>query len=204
MDLICARKWTIWFSDEGAKFKIELSDGREFTSDSVFGAINRICHLPSDLFSHFSKENQTYVESEFHALLLSFLNEIPGPVLNQPSPRWLAGYMAYDAEWKKMANESGLPLYRSIWNTSDDSSIDYSTGQVKTVIIVNNQTIPNSLDQATQRACLRLAERTNCKILEVYFEEIDQTKYFLRATPFVNFQNGGKELVNTIRSLLVN
>jgi hypothetical protein len=204
MDLIGARKWTVWLSDNEKKFSIELSDGRQFSTDTVFGAINRVNHLPSEVFSSFGEDDQVYGESEFHALFLSFLTEIPGPVLNRPSPRWLAGYMAYDVEWKKMANRVGLPLYKNLWQSRDYTPEDYSRSNQNAVIIVNDQVISKDLDLKTQTACKLLAENTNSQLLEIFFEEVNNTNYFCSATPFVNLQRGGQVLVNTVKSMFIN
>ena len=201
-DLIGARKWTVWLDESGQTFSIQLMDGRELESQEIWGAINRVNILPADLLAQFSETDRSYGESEFHALFLAFLSQLPGPVLNPPGLRWLGGFSASELEWKSMASSAGMELYTSSWQSQEYEYQDYSRTTMHEIIVADNQLMTESFDTNTASASIKLASLAGCPLLQILFQEISNKLYFHSATPFVNFTQGGENLVNTVQRML--
>jgi hypothetical protein len=71
-----------------------------------------------DVAPGFSPTDQRYAVMEMHALLLSWLTAVPGPVVNRPSPRGLTGTARGPIEWHALAARAGLPVRCARFTTS--------------------------------------------------------------------------------------
>ncbi|HEV2753193.1 MAG TPA: hypothetical protein VGV36_05080, partial [Solirubrobacteraceae bacterium] len=87
-DLLRARRWHHRVDSDGATVEITLADGRVVRSAQLRGVVNRLTTVPP-LEAPVVPADREYAEQERQALWLSWLEALPGPVLNRPTPQGL-------------------------------------------------------------------------------------------------------------------
>src|SRR5947208_1950032 len=87
---------------------IMLADGRVIDSEAICGTLNRLQLVPSEHLYGANATDRQYAQQELHALFLSWLTGLPGPVLNQPTPQGLSGAWRHLSEWTWIAGQAGL------------------------------------------------------------------------------------------------
>ncbi|MCP9488990.1 MAG: hypothetical protein MSC31_03845 [Solirubrobacteraceae bacterium MAG38_C4-C5] len=107
-ELLRARTWHHAVGTDGASAGIVLADGRTIDSREVVGTLNRLTAVPP-LSGPVAADDREYAAQELHALWLSWLAALPGPVLNRPTPYSLCGLWLDGAQWALRAGRAGLP-----------------------------------------------------------------------------------------------
>lgn len=83
----------------------------------VCATLNRVRWLPPAAAGFASANDREYAAAERHALLMSVLAALPGPVVNGPVPPSLAGADLTPAGWLALAASVGLPVRRTVLTT---------------------------------------------------------------------------------------
>ncbi len=97
--------WDHRVGNDGTASRLTLGDGRVVDSGEIRGTLNRLQVAPPPPLA---AEDREYGFHELSALLMSWLASLPGPMLNPPDTRGLAGAWRSPAEWAVLAAEAGL------------------------------------------------------------------------------------------------
>ena len=89
---------------------LQLGDGRELRLDAEVVTFNRAHSVRALDFAGASEADRLYAIAERRALLMSWLDSLPGPVVNRVDPSGLAGFEADDVAWRVEAARCGLPV----------------------------------------------------------------------------------------------
>lgn len=108
-ELVLAPRWRHAMDSGRVGTELTLADGRQFRTDSVGLVFQRIQQLEMPQFARSNPDDREYAVTEMHALLLSWLEGLPGPVVNRAGPRGLCGVDRSPLEWMTLATRAGLP-----------------------------------------------------------------------------------------------
>jgi hypothetical protein len=103
--------------DRGASLVLGLADGSRLEPGPGTVVLNRLTHAAAPQFAGAAREDQEYASMETHALWLSMLASLPGPVINQPDAQGLAGRPVSRPGALLTAGKAGLPAARYLAST---------------------------------------------------------------------------------------
>ena len=207
--LVAAARWEHRLRGEVAEVDITLADGRRISSGHARPVLNRLRFVPTFQLATMAGDDRDYAAQEFQALFLSWLWAHPGPMLNRPSPQFLAGHWRHPAAWAALAARAGLsaPPYRQ---RSDDPPAGPAVpsaagGQGSgrppvTVLVVGGQVVAGQAAAAPPlEACRRLAELTGDELLGIELVPLERGRWELRsATPVPDLRAGGEPLLDAL------
>lgn len=211
-DLAGAR-WDHRLGDDELTTELRLADGRTIANDDIRGTLNRLTHAPPELAGLLAPADRDYGYAEFSALILSWLAALPGPILNPPTTRGLAGAWRSGAEWAGLAVEAGLPC-APILVDSDAAPAVGDAGWVEwppfaplaeDAIVVGSVVFSaRRLAPATRDACRLLSELAGAPLLGLAFDGASQTTIpqLRGATTLPDLRAGGDALVTALASEL--
>jgi hypothetical protein len=209
---------TLWEHRLGAAgdaVTIRLADGRTMCSDTLRGALNRLVSVPPGAHIRAQPADRDYAMQELHALYMSWLRALPGPILNPPTGQCLSGEHRHASEWTALAARAGLPVScyrqsssdpRSAWGT-DQSGAPQPWGQparpVHTVLVVGGHVVGEAAPPAVQAGCRRLAHLVHTPLLGVDFAAGEAGPWtFVGATPAPDLRLGGEPLLDVLSAVL--
>jgi hypothetical protein len=111
-DLALAPRFSHVLDEDRAETHIQLRDGTRIRSDAVGIVLNRLQYVQVPQFQRSNAADRDYASMEMFALLLSWLESLPGPVINPGSSAGLGGPARHPLEWFKLASEAGLRTLR--------------------------------------------------------------------------------------------
>ena len=111
-ELVLAPQWRHVMDSGHVGTELTLADGRRLCTDSMGLVFQRIQQFEMPQFARANADDREYAVTEMHALLLSWLEGLPGPVVNPAGPRGLCGADRSRLEWMKLAATAGLPPRR--------------------------------------------------------------------------------------------
>lgn len=196
-----ARLWEHRVGRDGSRFRCVLSNGHIIDSAQVKGAINRISWYSQGMLNRAIPEDRDYASQELFALYLSWLNALPGPVLNRPAPQGLCGRWRHESEWVWLAAQAGLPVatYHQGGETSVNAISKNAMSFGSTVIVLGDDVIGAHVPEDIRRGCRRLAELADTGLLGVDFlSEGEHPWVFAGATPMPDLRWGGARLIESL------
>ncbi|HEX6664977.1 MAG TPA: hypothetical protein VF081_00100 [Solirubrobacterales bacterium] len=107
-ELFLGSRFTHRLDEGGVGTEILCAGGRRLDSASLLGLACRLTHTMPPQFASAPQADRDYAAMESHALLLSWLQSLPCPVVNPASPRSLNGPAMGLLEWLSLAAASGL------------------------------------------------------------------------------------------------
>jgi hypothetical protein len=196
--LACALRWDHRVGHTGASVDIVLAGGRHISGNSVKGALNRLVTLPSEQFQNASPADRDYAVQELYALFLSWLEALPGAVLNRPSANGLSGPWRPVSEWVWLAGRASLPTSSYLRSHTDPPEIEtgrlpFPLGTVTASAIVVGDEVVGRRPPGLDAGCLRLARLTRSDILGVDFAHMQGAWRFVGATPVPDLRVGGSD-----------
>jgi hypothetical protein len=207
--LAYALRWEHRLGRAGDMVEITLADGRLVHSEEVRGVVNRLSCLPTQHLAAAALDDRAYAAQELHALFLSWLHVIRGPVLNRPTAASLAGPWRSPAEMVFLAAECGLPTvpYRhSTDDGTDPSSPGWSSGPTdgpaRSALVVGRQVVGAPGGPETAEGCRRLAVTLGAGLLGVEFAATDEGWAFTGASVLPDLRQGGAALLRGLESAL--
>jgi hypothetical protein len=198
--------WEHRLGVDGACTRLTLGDGRVIDSHEIQGTLNRLQLAP---LLPLAPEDRDYGFHEMSALMMSWLASLPGPVLNPPDTRGLAGAWRSPAEWAQLTAEAGLPAAHVTVDTAADWSPDGGGWRmwppfsqiIEDVIVVGQAVFAlESVDESTLAGCRQLACLAQTPILGLVFScaTCGGTPEVSGATPLPDLRAGGPELVEAL------
>jgi len=192
-------------SNKGVQTEIVLADGRRINSSSVRGTINRIITLPTAQFDTAGPKDYAYAEQELYALFLSWLNGLPGWMINRPTPQCLSGAWLHPIEWTSQAAQVDLPTAPYLFDELHPGGANMlpSGGVQKTVIVYSKSCFGVEPPESIQAGCVRLAEMENANLLGVHFLVFPNNEWvFYHASSHPDLRWGGEALLDALANSL--
>ena len=201
-DLEGAVRWEHRVTRSGAaSIDIELMDGRRVGSREPMGVLNRLAFVPTARLNAIAGPDCEYAVQEMNAFFLSWLNALPGRVLNRPKPQGLGGNWRHPSGWAVLAGRAGLspaPYHQSCESDPDAAWLQSRPPETTVFVIGRQAVVARRLPAGVEEGCLRLAEAAREDLLGIDF--IDGT--FVGASPRPDLQLGGDRLVDVLADAL--
>lgn len=131
--------------------------GVDWTVAELGGVVTRLPWITEAELPHIHAEDQAYVAAEMNALLVAWLDELPCPVLNRPSPACLSGPAWRPEHWLRLALRLGLPA---------DSGPRIGTAEPASIHVIGAEVV-GAADAAQADGCRRLAAAAGLEYLRV-------------------------------------
>lgn len=200
--------WEHRLDASGTHLKITLPGGRVVCSSRVRGAINRLLMPAPGIAEQAAASDKEYAQAELQAFYLSWLNGLPGVVINRPTPIGLCGSWYHPSEWAYRASRAGLPVaaYRQSAHDAPDhcyrSRLPEGAARLNLIAFrgeVFGGERRERLPETLVRSCARLAANAKAELLgiELYAAE-DGAWTFANATPCPDLSAGGKSLLQSL------
>ncbi len=203
-------RWEHRLGADGVRINMTLPDGRRIRNEDVRGVLNRLSYVPFESLLLIHPSDREYVIQELNAFFLSWLDSLPQPMLNRPTPQGLSGQCRHVSEWVWLASEAGLPTF-NYKQSSCDLTLEISVNAkvfpigtpMSTIIVVDGHVIGAPAPPYIQNGCRRLAELSNTELLGVEFSTSTADAWtFASATTFPDLRLGGQALLNVLISVL--
>jgi len=149
-----------------------------------------------------------YVQAEMYAFYLSWVNALPGVVINRPTPLGLCGPWYHASEWVYRASRVGLrtPQYRLSGRESLATTFNTLAPAGATtinVITLGGKVYGGYLPKATAGACSDLAEDAGADLLGItLYLDNDHNWTFAGAVPMPDLAVGGMPLLSALANQL--
>jgi hypothetical protein len=206
--LEAALSWRHPLSADGeAAISITLADGRRIDSRTPVPVLNRLTHVPRLRVDAVGGADRDYAAQEMGAFFLSWLEALPGPVVNRASPQGLGGRWRRRSAWLLAAAQAGLPAapYRQSHASDPDASwmIAPQPGTV-TVFAVGEVAVgPPGLPATILDGCVRLAKASAETLLGVDLAPgPDGRLAVIGASPNPDLRLGGEPLIDALVTVL--
>lgn len=201
-ELAYGRLWEHRVGKQTPSVKIVLSDGRVVSSDAVSGVLNRLLSAPKSLVDFGQEGDRDYAYQELTSFYLSWLETLPGEVINRPEPQGFCGRWRHISEWAMLAQQAGLPAppYRQC--ADDDPAAGYRSlapegAKTEQVIVLKGKLFGAALKQDMAEACVRFARLAQSDLLGIELFE----KQFASATPYPDLTVGGEQMISYLSKI---
>jgi hypothetical protein len=190
----------------GATIEIMLACGRRLSSRTIGGVLNRLSFLPSAWLNRIGGPDRDYAVQEMYALYLSWLNSLPGPLLNPPAPQGLCGNWRHPSAWAALAGRAGLPVARYRQSSEDDPAALWPAAAAvapATLFVVGERVVgqPAALEHLDE-PCRRLALAANVRLLGIDFAPSANGWHFVGASVMPDLIRGGEPLADALAQAL--
>ncbi len=206
--LASGSKWEHRLEGSATQFRVTLPDGRVLCSSKIRGAINRLLSPAPGIEQQAAISDRGYAQAELQAFYLSWLQGLPGIVINRPGPFGLCGPWYHTSEWVCRASRAGLktPAYRQTANDTAEpgyASLAPERATTINVIVFRGEVYGERVAEPTARACAKLAQEARTELLgiEMYAGQDGQWT-FASATPCPSLPAGGMPLVHSLAEAL--
>lgn len=205
--LDAAVRWEHRIASSGAaSVEIGLADGRRLSSREPAGVLNRLAFVPTARLDALGGADRDYAVQEMNALFLSWLNTLPGPVLNRPVPQGLGGNWRHPSAWAVLAGCAGLaaaPYRQSSESDPDAAWLPQRPPETASVFVVSGRVVaPPGMPEPVRDGCLRLAQAAGEALLGIDLAERPGGWEFLGASPRPDLILGGEPLVDALAEAL--
>ncbi len=205
----CALGWEHRLGREPASVSITLHDGRTIDSGQDVAVLNRLGGTPSAHLAA-AEDDRDYARQELHALFLSWLSALPGPVVNRPTPQSLSGGWRHPSHWALLAARAGIAAeYRQ---SSADPPEFPATGRLcdpfaprRSVLVVGERVISvgGDVPGRTAEACRRLRELSGETLLGVELAQSDGELQLDGVTTTPALSPGGDAALDALEAVLL-
>ncbi len=199
-------QWEHRVDASSTHLKIVLPDGRTLCSSRIRGAINRLI-APSPA-QRAAESDKDYAQAELQAFYLSWLNGLPGVVINRPTAVGLCGSWYHPSEWAYRASRAGLPAPTYRQSSHDAPELCYRSlapaGATKlNVIAFQGELFGGTVPESIIRGCTRLAEDAQAQMLGIELYAAENGEWtFAGATPCPELSVGGMPLLQRLAQAL--
>jgi hypothetical protein len=202
-DLAAAERWEHRVGRSGVTLDLTLAGGRRLSSAEVKGGLNRLSFLPSAWVQRIGGAYRDYAIQEMHALYLSWLHALPGPLLNRPPPQGLCGNWRHPSAWAALAARVGLPVAPYRQSSDDDPAELWQPVKVPpaaTGFVVGQRVIaPSEVPAHWHEACRCLARVAGATLLGIDFAPGAQDGWeFSGASVMPDLVRGGEPLTDAL------
>lgn len=212
-DLRDAASWRCEIGEAGNGVVIELADGRRLDSSSTGAVVNRLLVVPPRSAARAPPSDREYVEQEFLAFYVGWLNSFSGVVLNRACPQGLSGAMRTATDWAFRAARAGLEIDLRRERLSDSPETHLGAAQrdpercyvelfVADTYVVTERPYPRAPSSVCE-GCVALARDSGTPLMGVEFGIDAQGRWlFSTANPLSDLRPGGKVLLDALATVL--
>jgi hypothetical protein len=206
-DLAAAERWEHRVGRSGATLALTFAGGEHrLCSRDVRGVLNRLPFLPSAWLQRIGGLDRDYAIQEMHALYLSWLHALPGPLLNRPTPQGLCGNWRHPSAWAVLAAHAGLPVAPYRQSSEDDPAELWqpaSAPPAATVFVVGERVIaPPVVPTQQHEACRRLSRAAGATLLGIDFAPGAEGGWeFSGASVIPDLVRGGEPLADALAEI---
>ncbi len=200
--------WEHRLQRDGTTLTITLSDGRVLNSSQIKGVLNRLVAPSPGTGKWVSETENEYVRSEMFAFYLSWLNGLPGIMINRPTPTCLTGRFLRQSQWLYKAAHAGLKTAPYRVTETDVPQEMYALpmpqGAMRQSLIVAGDAIfPDCVPASVKAGCVLLTREAGMELLgaELYLGENGEW-CFCGATVTPDLRLGGLPLVTRMAAML--
>lgn len=201
-----ALRWEHRLTSAGeASVVLDLGDGRTLSSFQPVGVLNRLTYVPAERLDRVAGPDRDYAVQEMNALFLSWLNALPGPVVNRASPQGLGGAWRHRSSWIALAGEVGLPTARYRQSCADDPVAEWSAPPtLVTLFAVGERVVaPPGTSPELKAGCLRLAKAARETLLGIDMAPGEGSRLqVVNASAVPDLMRGGEPVVDALREVL--
>jgi hypothetical protein len=190
------------------QFRVTLPDGRVLCNSRIRGAINRLLAPAHGIDRQAAVSDREYAQAELYAFYLSWLQGLPGVLINRPGVLGLSGPWYHTSEWVCRASRAGLkaPVYRQ--SAHDTAKRGYASLAPESATTINliafrGEVYGGHVAEPVARACARLAQEATTELLgiELYASQNGEWT-FASATPCPPLSVGGAPLLHSLAEAL--
>jgi hypothetical protein len=189
-----------------ADCEIRLADGALLCSRDTGGVLNRLFGVPTAWIRRLDGDDREYALQEMHALYLSWLHALPGPVLNPPTPQGLCGNWRHISAWTALAVRAGLPV-RPFCQESphEPGGCEHAASAAATLCVIDGRAIgPDVLAAPFGAASVCLARAAGAPLLGIDFAPCPGGMWqMVGASVMPDLINGGDALVDALIDALI-
>ncbi|MBI3521890.1 MAG: hypothetical protein HY071_02170 [Chloroflexi bacterium] len=175
-------------------FTIELADGRNLTEQTVGLVLNRH-HPPSQPLA--TEDDREYAYEESLALFASWMNCLPGPVLNRPVGSGPRGPYRSPAQWRTLARRAGFET-RDPWDAGIEVTEERPTMYA---LLLYGESVGVELPAELRDAARALCQRTQTELVEIRLVAGTEGWTFTDASLDADLRLGGDALLARLREL---
>ena len=178
--------WNLTVVGIGSASQVQLAaaiDGRRVGCDEIEGVITRLGSVDEKELGHIIAEDRSYVAAEMHAFLFAFLEALPCPIVNPPSPTCLYGPNIRALQWRRYARELQIPVAEDL----GDIQPGLASPPVD-VTVIGEQTFGNGPESAILWS-QQLARHVGVSYLMVRYREAQGNLFFVGADPYPRLES---------------
>jgi hypothetical protein len=184
-------RWELRVGADGARARVEITDGTALDLSTLDAVVNRLCWLGAEGFLGATAADRDYATSERYALGLAWLESLGRRVVNRPTGSGLAGTYRSTAAWLTLARTAGLPV---VPYTSDDSTDVFAVDESdRRVLVIDGRvtgspaTAGDPLPAGLQQRLVVIQERSGLDLIEVRLAPAPETAdgWRVRDVPFL-------------------
>ncbi len=189
--------------NDGTSIALKFMDGYGISDHNLRGVLNRLPGPPREIIDRFAPADRDYALQEMTAFYLSWLNSLPCPILNRPTPQGLSGRWFHNSELVLLAHQSGLAtsIYRQ--SAKDPVEDGYKPlappeARIERVVVLDGEVFGAQPPAQVQDACCQFSKLCRTPLLGVDFFIDSGTWIFSHATPLPDYQVGGSRLLQRL------
>ncbi|HXY78839.1 MAG TPA: hypothetical protein VEH47_08495 [Candidatus Acidoferrales bacterium] len=200
-------RWEHRLDGSATQFRVTLPDGRVLCSSRIRGAINRLLAPAPGIDQQAAISDREYAHAELQAFYLSWLQGLPGVMINRPGAVGLCGPWYHTSEWVCRASRAGLkaPVYRQSAHETERGYASLAPEGATTINVIafRGEVYGERVGEPVARACARLAQEARTELLgiELYAGQ-DGEWTFASATPCPGLSVGGMPLLHSLADAL--
>lgn len=201
-------RWEHRIGASGVSLRIELAEGRQIFSRTVYGVLNRLRHVPHwRSIQSICAQDRHYAQQELTAFFIGWISSFRRPILNPATAQGLSGRRRHLAEWVLLASRAGLRTDTYLGSTVSTSHLfrsddDMKERQIAYVVVVGRRAV-GAAPHSVRRACERLAALSATPLLGVALRYDAHDKWtFVDATPDPDLRLGGAATLDALAEIL--
>jgi len=205
-ELADADSWNHRLGRAGVDCEIRLAGRDVLRVSDMRGVLNRLSNVPAAWLGRYGGPDRDYAVQEMHAFYLSWLNALPGPVLNPPTPQGLSGNWRHLSAWTALAVRAGLPVQAFRQTSAGDPAAAWQPGAAPACLYVAGDRVVgrDDLVDAHRAACLRLSHAAGVRLLGIDFAPDVAGRWRMTgASVMPELIGGGEPLVSALEEALV-
>ena len=149
-----------------------IAGGQPLDAGELSGVITRLAYVPAQELTDIAPVDRDYVAAEMNAFLISWLSELPCPVLNRPTAGSLCGPSWRQEQWLGTAARLGIPILPLRRTSSVEAPSPPPVMQPgATTVTVVGDTCLGAPNPALAENARRLAGAAGVSLLAVHFSD---------------------------------